>query len=365
MFKKNNIESEGSNFWISYADLMAGLLFVFILLIGAIVSKSIILKDHLHKKESALSSLSYDLEEKDKKLIELHKIIKDNKQIIFLRNQEVENLKNVLFTANAENVLLNKKLVLVENKLIKINISLADKKQKLIQENNILNEYKGNSVILSKQLEEMNKTLKNKDIKLVELINFLELKEIKYQKMVTNMQIQKAKIKSLTGIRIKVIAALKNALGNKINIDKKSGSLKLASNILFDKGSAILKEVAKVELKEAFEEYIGALLSNSMIRSYLDKIIIEGHTDSDGEYLYNLNLSQQRAYAVMHFLFSLDFSKKNNIQPLLTASGRAYLDTILVKGKEDKEASRRIEIKFKLKNEDAMHEIEKVLDGTE
>ena len=47
----------------------------------------------------------------------------------------------------------------------------------------------------------------------------------------------------------------------------------------------------------------------------------------------------------------------------MTASGRAYLDNITKNGVEDKEASRRIEIKFRLKNEDAMNEIEKVLDA--
>ena len=36
---KNNDEQSNDNFWISYADLMAGLLFVFILIIGAIVIK--------------------------------------------------------------------------------------------------------------------------------------------------------------------------------------------------------------------------------------------------------------------------------------------------------------------------------------
>jgi chemotaxis protein MotB len=35
----------------------------------------------------------------------------------------------------------------------------------------------------------------------------------------------------------------------------------------------------------------------------------------------------------------------------------------VIDGKEDKEASRRIEIKFRLKNQDAMEEIEKVLDA--
>jgi len=48
----------------------------------------------------------------------------------------------------------------------------------------------------------------------------------------------------------------------------------------------------------------------------------------------------------------------------MIASGRAYLDLIKTEeGIEDKNASRRIEIKFRLKNEDAMNEIEKVLDA--
>ncbi|HHH37826.1 MAG TPA: OmpA family protein, partial [Epsilonproteobacteria bacterium] len=99
------------------------------------------------------------------------------------------------------------------------------------------------------------------------------------------------------------------------------------------------------------------------IKPHLDKIIIEGHTDSDGGYLYNLDLSQRRAFAVMNYLLTLDFAEKYNIKPLITASGRSCLDAIKVNGIEDKDASRRIEIKFRLKNEDAMHEIERVLDA--
>ncbi len=66
---------------------------------------------------------------------------------------------------------------------------------------------------------------------------------------------------------------------------------------------------------------------------------------------------------MMNFLLTLDFAKEYNIKPLLIASGRAYLDVINIDGVEDKDASRRIEIKFRLKNEDAMHEIERVLDA--
>ena len=55
--------------------------------------------------------------------------------------------------------------------------------------------------------------------------------------------------------------------------------------------------------------------------------------------------------------------EEENIKPLMIASGRSYLDPIYDKdGKENKDASRRIEIKFSLKNQNAMKEIEKILD---
>jgi len=226
-----------------------------------------------------------------------------------------------------------------------------------------LEEYKGKIVLLSKSLAASKDEVALKDEKLLALLSSMKEEKTKYEKLLANLQAQKAKIKSLTGIKLKVVTALKNALGSKIDIDKKTGSLRLASNILFDSGQSVLKPEAKIELKKAFENYIGALVTNKEIRKHLDKIIIEGHTDSDGTYIYNLNLSQKRALAVMEYLLTLDFTKKHNIRPLMTASGRAYLDAITVNGVEDKEASRRIEIKFRLKNEDAMHEIEKVLDA--
>jgi len=381
---RNKATDEGSNFWISYADLMAGLLFVFILLIGAIVSKSIILKSDLHEKENRLAMLSSNLEQKEEKLDELGKSLLENKKLLKQKDQnlnendqrikeqlhtlklkedEIKKLNRMLLAANTQKDLLSNKIVLVQNLLNENNATLNKTKMSLEERNRMLEKYKGDIVVLSDRLSDVNETVKEKDKKLLALLNALDEKETKYDALIADMQKQKAKIKSLTGIKLKVVAALKEALGNKINIDKKSGSLRLSSNILFDKGSAVLKDDAKVQLKKAFEEYIGTLVTNPKIKPHLDKIIIEGHTDSDGGYLYNLDLSQRRAFAVMNYLLTLDFAKKYNIQPLMIASGRAYLDAIKVNGVEDKDASRRIEIKFRLKNEDAMHEIEKVLDA--
>jgi chemotaxis protein MotB len=59
---------------------------------------------------------------------------------------------------------------------------------------------------------------------------------------------------------------------------------------------------------------------------------------------------------------TLPIAQKYHLKKYLVASGRAYLDSIQRGGAEEKEASRRIEIKFQLKNQDAMHEIERILD---
>lgn len=398
MFRKKSTDT-GSNFWISYADLMAGLLFVFILLIGAMVSKSIILKSDLHEKKERLELTAATLKNKELKLDDIsatlaknkallekrniylaqskkeiesikqeillkNKNIEEGKKALNLKKDEIKKLNQILLQTNTQKDLLSKKILIVQNLLTDTNKTLNKTSMTLAQRNKMLKEYKGKVIILSNQLTKTNETVKQKDEKLLELLNALDEKETKYDALVARLQSQKAKIKSLTGIKIKVISALKDELGDKVNIDRQSGSLRLSSNILFDKGSASLKPQAEAQLKQVFEEYVGALVLNAKIKLHIDRIIVEGHTDSDGGYLYNLNLSQKRAFAVMNFLLTLDFVQKHNIKPLMIASGRAYLDAISVNGIEDKDASRRIEIKFRLKNEDAMYEIEKVLDAS-
>lgn len=397
MFKNDHTDSD-SNFWISYADLMAGLLFVFILLIGAIVSKSAILKMVLHDKEdslaktealvsqkdayilqkdkllaqknaalekekSQLSKAELELQEKNALLAKEKLLLSENERLLKLKLDEIDKLNKLLLLANSRADKFNDKIVIVQTMLDEKVNTLDKTKNTLEKKIKSLDDYKGKVLLLSKELSEAKKSVKIKDEKLLELLAAMDDKKTKYDDLIANLQKQKAKIKSLTGIKLQVVASLKKALGSKINIDKKTGSLRLASNILFDVGESTLKDEAKVELKKSFEEYIGALVTDKNIKPHLDKIIIEGHTDSDGSYMYNLELSQKRALAVMEYFLTLDFSKKHNIKPLMIASGRAYLDTIIQNGVEDKEASRRIEIKFRLKNEDAMQEIEKVLDA--
>ena len=210
-------------------------------------------------------------------------------------------------------------------------------------EKNILN--KENIILLFKDKEEQStqtiKSLKNKII------------------------VTKLKIENLTGIKIKVIKLLKKSLGKDMKIDPIDGSIKLSANILFDEGKSDLKENSKQALKKAVYSYFNTILENENINKHIDKIIIEGHTNSKGSFLYNLDLSQKRAYSVMEFLFSMNFEKKSKLKKLLLASGRSFLDPVLDKnGQENINKSRRIEIKFNLKNQESIKEIATILNNS-
>ena len=212
-----------------------------------------------------------------------------------------------------------------------------------------------------KKSDDTRHMLELKDEELAILEKKLILKSKAHQQLVEDLNITKVKVKNLTGIKIKVVHALKEELGSAINIDPKSGAIRFSSNILFNQGGYKLKESAKKELRAVLHKYIHTLLNDPKIRQYIDLITIEGHTNSDGSYLYNLELSQKRALSVMKFLYSLDFSDETLFKKYLNASGRSYAEPVLINGKEDKDASRRIEIKFRIKNELAVKELEKFL----
>ncbi|WP_298057104.1 OmpA family protein, partial [uncultured Campylobacter sp.] len=93
---------------------------------------------------------------------------------------------------------------------------------------------------------------------------------------------------------------------------------------------------------------------------HIDRIVIEGHTNSVGSYMYNLDLSQKRAYSVLDFIYS--WNKDKRLEHYLIASGRSFSDLVMKNGKEDPDASRRIEIKFSISDKESMKEMQDLLE---
>jgi len=381
--------NNNDTFWISYADLMAGLLFIFVLLVGAIIIKYLFLQQdikaisqELIEKQSALQISLEALEEKKKSLdiaasrltqLEREAIqsallisqLKAREQELLARQEALRRLSDDLNTSflrtMADLDMTRDSLNSSEQhlQLTRAELETLSKQLLTLQDDHV--RLQNSYSTLNEKHDEQSRTLFLKEQELTRMAAQLLQKTREHQSVVEQLDLTKLQIRHLTGIRIKVINALKNSVGNKIRIDPKNGSIRFNSGVFFEQNGAVLTEQAKRDLKVVLNEYIDTLMHHPDIAPYLDRIDIVGYSNSDGEYLYNLQLSQKRAYVVLEYLLSLDFRYSNALRRVLSATGRGYNDLIFKDGVEDKDASRRIEIKFRLKDEDAIAQIEKIL----
>ncbi len=351
----NNEQKNEENFWISYADLMAGLLFVFILVIGAIVIKYLYTQNNLEREKQALNLSQEEILNKNSAL----RKIEDEKAKLFYELAQARNIYEETKTKlDSANTSLDEKA-----KSISLNLAEIEKLKALLLEFDLkTKEQNDTNEKLSAEILNRQNVISLKDEELALLADKLLVQTQIHQKMVEEFDITKVKIKNLTGIKLNVIAKLREKLGKSINIDEKSGAIKFSSNILFDQNEYKLKEESKKELSVVLKKYLNTLVGDKDMRKFIESITIEGHTNSDGTYLSNLQLSQQRALAVMQFLYDSNIIDKDLLSAYVNSSGRSSSDLILDKnGVEDKDASRRIEIKFAIKNEEAVKELQNFL----
>ncbi|MDD3050608.1 MAG: OmpA family protein [Candidatus Cloacimonetes bacterium] len=174
-------------------------------------------------------------------------------------------------------------------------------------------------------------------------------------------------IEELSSIRNKIIAKLKNEFDKenmKIEIDPETGAIKLNDKILFNSNKHEIKTEGKEFLDNFIPKYVNLLLGDEEIAKNISNIIIEGHTDDIGSYIYNLNLSQKRAFAVVDYIFRemSEFEEKERLKNFITANGRSKVKLIKDKvGNVNREESRRVEFLFKLQDDKTIKRMQKIL----
>ncbi|WP_226037417.1 OmpA family protein [Aquibacillus saliphilus] len=189
--------------------------------------------------------------------------------------------------------------------------------------------------------------------------------------IIKSFQIEEMKqtIDQIMGVRVELVNELNEEFKDSssgIEVDEKTGAIIFNTDILFELDEAVLKPESFHFLDEFVPKYLDVLLGSDY-ESYISEIIIEGHADRIDGYLYNLNLSQERAYNVAAYILGEDFPYKNiqqHLEEKLTVNGKSYTDGRTDEdGNYSEEASRRVEFKFRLKDEEILNKTSELLNG--
>lgn len=144
------------------------------------------------------------------------------------------------------------------------------------------------------------------------------------------------------------------------NIDRNTGVVKISDLELFDLNSYELSPKGKAYLDKFAPAYLNSLFSNKYMSENLDKIIIQGHTDSqtytgnfsaDEQYMKNMDLSLKRAYSVANYITNTPYNKANGnrLRKMIIVEGASFSNPVIINGKEDYSKSRRVELKLVMK----------------
>lgn len=153
------------------------------------------------------------------------------------------------------------------------------------------------------------------------------------------------------GIQAQIVRDLRSKLEGKSVAVLDGGLIRIGDSVLFEESSAVLSDEGKLILDQVFEAYVELFFGNGEFKDHLHRIVIEGHTNKRGTYLWNVELSQNRALSVITYLSE---SQKQNpywepAAQKMVASGRSWSDEIQKPdGKHDYVRSRRIEFSFTL-----------------
>lgn len=159
---------------------------------------------------------------------------------------------------------------------------------------------------------------------------------------------EQRKIQRETDIKELISRIKENSrLFKEVRVDESTYRINLGEKVRFDSGRADISQQDARFLRE----YVPVLLEaqeTDIGKKWVRRIVVEGFTDQDGSYLYNLGLSLERSRQVVCVLFAAPAPAET---PLSEAQKLQIRDLFLVGGysfnsrKASKEESRRVEFK--------------------
>lgn len=322
--RRRTIQRDNGSYWSSFSDMLSSLLMVFVLAL-------------IFSIYQYYSQLDIKTKQLDAQKAEL-----DRTQIV-LAEQEAE-----LETSRV-------KLMGKEEELASVQVQLTRQQDDLFAAQTALKTKTEEQTALQLQLDQQAQTLASQEIRLGAM-----------QEAISN---QAQKLDDLLGLRTEIIRELSKSLSAAdlgAKVDATTGDIVLDSQLMFESGRDVMSVSGQMQLARLIPVYLEVLMRPEYA-DYVAEIIIEGHTDSVGSYIFNLELSQNRALTVAKYcleLQSLSATQRELLTQILTAKGRSFSNTVKnPDGSENRDASRRVEIKFRLKDTEMIQRMNEILSG--
>lgn len=326
-------DSVGFNVWRSYSDMMAGLLMLFVLIMCVTLFQA--QKNYVER-----------LAEQEEKLM----IQNEYTSALLEKQSELDEQASQLKTQDE---------------------LLAEQEEKLAEQNLTLEEMQAALAEQAALLEEKTATLSQQQTTLEQQQTTLEQQQAALNARTEELKEKQSQIDRIVGVKAEVVEALRKEFQKNnldVTIDTQTGALVLDSNVMFAYDDVELSDAGREMLQKALPIYCSVLLSDKYLPNVAE-IIIDGYTDTDGTYEYNLELSQRRSLAVAQYLLEikegfLGEKESEILQQKLTVNGHSMSNPILDEnGNVDKDASRRVEVKFRLKDEEMIEELYELMNG--
>ena len=379
--------AESAN-WLSFSDLMSALVLIFILIMFYIMYQYFDMYEinmaEIARQQYDLDQANADLDEKTAKLTEAEQKMIAQQIRLDAAQKDLDDAESVLAAqqaelASAQSLLGEKETEIANQKaaLDALGLQLNAQQEQITQQRQTLNTQRqtlnAQQQTMNEQqikLDEQQQTVDAQQAMLDAQQLTMNAQQVKLDEQQQTLQDQQQQIEQLVGLKTRIITSLSSALraaNISAQVDPTNGAIALESDVLFAYNKYELTESGKQFIDRFLPVYLNVLFSADY-RPYVAEILVEGHTDTTGDYITNLRLSQQRALAVASYVLADDYTgitadQKRLLRELVTANGRSFSDPVRdANGNVDMDASRRVVFKFRMTDEQMIQQLKAILE---
>jgi chemotaxis protein MotB len=170
----------------------------------------------------------------------------------------------------------------------------------------------------------------------------------------------RTRLQGIAVLRVEVLNKVKQSIeaelrpdlatGGDLVLIGENGNIVINESLVFEYNSYAIKKEGK-PLLDTLARALGKVLADADVRSNVDAVLIQGHTDERGSASFNRDLSAKRANAVLDYLFDVNKALEQSYGNYFAASAYSKFRPINTAKTEQAHAqNRRIEISLVLKD---------------